>query len=293
MNQIDLNGKLKRFVVESGANFGRLSEAFGETQANLWRWLNGSGAVHLGLRQLENLALYLGVSAEELMKETWPIESWRSKVIEGPLYINEKYLVDAHSKVRSSAHINRFLAMRFGRARADSLLRKLGVHPSIYSMLDNRLSIDFFVDLLKIACEFGLPKSEIANLGCYMFLGLKNTPLAAEFSKAKSYFESYEVLGRSASRFDENFEYDLKVEPEGFVLKASPADHVKQRLKDHLLEFALLAEYRRTMMGWFSYLSGLAPLQTQMPRSVAYGDSYCEIRGQFPAENQARVRLIT
>lgn len=286
MNQIDLNRKLKRFVVESGANFGRLSEAFGETQTNLWRWLNGSGAVHLGLRQLENLASYVGASPAELLVGPWNIDSWRKNLIEGPLYLNEKYFLEAFSRARSSAHIVRYLALRLGRSRADEILRGMGVHPCIYSALDNRLSLDFFVDLLmRIELE-GVPEFEVTSLASYMFLGLQDTQLGDEFRRAKNYFECYEVLNRNFINFDENFSYELKLGPHGFLFRAMPADRLAKKIFEGQSRFKLLALYRHQMMGWFPYLSGLAPITTKMVKSLAYGDPFCEIKGEFPMENR-------
>jgi hypothetical protein len=277
-----IESRVRHFVYQSGIDFNRLGNALGETAKFVFRWWNRPHEQRLSSRHLANLSAYLGLSIEQLLDSNLAIEQLRQLFIDGPSNINERYFKDAYSNVRTTAHIVRYLSIRFGRARVDALLREMGVHPCIYASHDNKINIDFFLDLLEQARRIGLRDEEIHQLGCYMFLGVANTPLGQQFAAADNYIDSYQVLNRNFDNFDQNFIYKVELFDDGFEMRIEPGDVLAKKIYDGQSDCSTLALYRKYMMCWFPYLSGLSPLSGHLIKSMAYGDPHCVLRAYFP-----------
>ena len=101
------------------------------------------------------------------------------------------------------------------------ILRKLNISPLFYSNLDNKISINYFVDLLEILFENGMNQNELDNLAGVLFLGLEGTVLGNKFKKAQSYFECYEVLAQNIQLFDSNFDYQFELDKTQVLIKSN------------------------------------------------------------------------
>ncbi|MGE0763538.1 MAG: hypothetical protein AB7N80_09705 [Bdellovibrionales bacterium] len=284
--------QLRVFVVQSGIDFRTLGMAIGESTRFVMQWWNKHGEIWLSDRHIGNLSAFLDVTPEQLLTQQIPVEELRTRFIEGPTRIEERYFVNAFSKVRTTAHIVRYLSLRFGRANVDNLLRQMGVHPCIYSSLDNKINIDFFIQLLEKVKSLGLAPQEISQLGCYMFLGVSGTELGSQFAQARNYAESYQVLNSNFHNFDRNFIYDVHLDDEGFEMTIHPGEVLQKKIQDENTDCAMLALYRKYMMCWFPYLSGLPPVSGNLVKSLAYGDDHCVLRAKFPTP-QDRPRKAT
>lgn len=274
--------RIRIFVIRSGIDFGHLSQALGESLRFVMQWWNRPHELRLTDRHFANLAAFLDLPLEALLNDDLPIENLRQRFIEGPIHVNERYFVDAFSNVRTTAHIARYLSIRFGRARVDQVLRQMGVHPCVYSNLDNKINIDYFVDLLEAAKRMGLGQNEIHHLSSYMFLTMKNTEIGRQFAEASNYLECYGVLNRNFKNFDHNFIYDMSLHENGFTLAIRPGEVLARKIHDHEIDCTNLAIYRKIMACWFPYLSGLPPLLGKLNRSLAFGDDLCVIEAHFP-----------
>ncbi|MBX7232092.1 MAG: hypothetical protein K1X29_08405 [Bdellovibrionales bacterium] len=286
MNSLQEDKKIRELVSKIGVDFSTLSHATGQSKRDVFGWWNQPGIKILSPRHIENFAHYLSLTPEQIVSDQFDLNELRKKIILGPKIENEVYHLDAYSKVRTTAHIIKFLCFRFGQSKADQLLRHMGVHPCIYTLLDNKISIEFFTDLLSKIASLGLTEDEINHLSCYMFLTIEGTALGEKFSQAQNYFECYEIVNSSYDQFDHNFHYKMDLDQDGFKFYAYPGELLQKKIMERKINCTRLVFYRKTMLGWFPYLSGLAPLSVQLTKSIAFGDPFCLIEGSFPQQKK-------
>lgn len=277
--------KIRNFVAKSGIDFRILADALGESVKFVMHWWNQPDSFWLSDRQLNNLAAFLDMTLDQMITSELPIEELRKRFIAGPLAIEERYFKNAFSHARTTAHIVRYLAIRYGRNKVDALLRQMGVHPCLHASLDNKISIDFFIELLDHAKLLGLSKEEVHQLGCYMFLGVSGTKIGAQFASANNYADCFNILDQNFHNFDQNFIYKLTLSDKDFEMVIRPGEMLAKKIKDGDVDCSTLALYRRHMVCWFPYLSNLPPISTRLVKSLAYGDNHCVLRAEFPGYN--------
>ncbi len=283
-----IENQIRQFINHSGLGFEKLGQALSESPKFVLRWWNRPDELRLSDRHLANFATYLNTDLDTILQGKDSLEKLRLNFIEGPRHLNENYFEKAFSHVRTTAHIVRYLSIRFGRSKVDEALRNMGVHPCIYFDLNNKISIDYFVDLLEVAERMGLTPTEIRHLSSFMFLAMKDTELGLEFASARDYLECYDVLNRNFHNFDENFIYEMDLREDGFSLKIRPGEALERKIRNNLIDCTNLAIYRKIMVCWFPYLSGLAPLFGSLNKSLAFGDPFCVIEAKFPSKPSGR-----
>lgn len=283
--------KIKQFIQLSGLPLSQFAEIIGEKCPFALKWWNGFHRIQLSDRHIENFLFYFSSSAEEFFSYSFTelfIDRAREKFLKAPIQFNEKYFIEAESKVRTTAHIIKYLSYRYGRQKVDRILHSMHIHPSLFSNLDNKINIHFFLDLLQESKKLGLTDGEVHYLSTYLFLSLQNTNVGQIFNGASNHRECFDLLNQNWSHFDRNFEYQMELREDGFSLKMKPGDFLSQLMVDHKVDVKDLMFYRKNLACWFPYLAGLPPVSGTLKKSVAFGDVYCEIEAHFPELSQSK-----
>lgn len=276
-----IDDQIRRFIRESGIPLGTFAEAVGWKSYQAMEWWACRGQ-SLNYRNLESLAQFLGVSAENLVEGRYHINLIRKRIFKGPGVLPERYSEHASSYVRTLAHIIEYLSMLYGRHFTDRLLRDLNIHPLFFDNLENKISVTFYTDIFNKLSQMGVKDNEIASLACYIFLSLRDTKFGQKFRDAKNYQEFYALLGENAEKFETNFDYEVLVDSERVRIYAKPTDATSYLLGKSLGEFDRLFLYRKNVLGWFPTLSHLPPIIMKTPKCILKGDPYTLYEAKLP-----------
>lgn len=251
---------VRNFIVDIGLPLVKASEGLGVSSDDFMKWWAGTAPRTIKDKQLLSLAQYFTIDENQIINKSYDKNFVRSQFLTGSKLLPEKYAKNKFSYLRSSAHIIKFLNLTRGQAFSDMILRKMNVFPLIYDDLNNRISLNYFMDLLDTLAENGLTQIELDSLCCMLFLTLQHTPLGEKFRKARTYFECYEVVANNVHLFDNNFVYSFDLDNRGIKIQAflqyESHTHIQwtQGRMDRLLR------YRQILVGCYAYLSNLTPI---------------------------------
>lgn len=260
---------VRYLIYDVGLPLNKAPEALGLSSTEFMKWWADRTSSQITLRNLEQLGQYLNISEEQILNKTYDKDYVRSLILEGHSFLPEKYANNKYSCLRSSAHIFKYIARTRGQHFADQLMRRMRVSPLIYSNLDNKISLNYFVDLLDVLSENGFSQQEIDSLASVVFLSIEGTQLGEMFKKANNYFDCYGVLSASAEKFDSNFIYDFDINNTGVVIRAYIDYDKLGELNLSYEKIYRLLRYRRFLMGWFPYLSNLPPVYPEQIDSLS------------------------
>ncbi|MBL7557520.1 MAG: hypothetical protein JNM24_16950 [Bdellovibrionaceae bacterium] len=286
--------RLRAFIKDVGLPLNRAPEALGLSPLTFLDWWSGHRSRVIKKAQFVQLGQYLHINEDSILEGTYDKDFVRSILFSGDSVMPEKYTQNQFSYLRSSAHIFKFLTLKYGQHFSDMIMRKLNISPLIYSDLNNRISLNYFMDLLDILLEHGFKQEDLDQLACVMFLSLDQTPqMRADFSKARNYYECYEVVARTFKNLDNNFRLDLDLDRTRFNVTTfldydnhAHIDFSKRRI-DKILR------YRLILAGWFPYLSNLAPSMPEYEVSYTSDGIRCDYTFNFPEAEARQIHLVT
>jgi len=283
--------KVRQFIRDVGLPSHVAPKALGLKPSEYMAWMAGS-FIDITLKNIISLGQYLSIDEATIIEGSYDKNLVRSRLFEGIEILPEHYSQNQFSHVRSSAHILKYLALTKGQHYSDMILRKLSISPLLYSNLDNKISINYFMDLLDMLAQNGMSEMEIDNLAGVLFLTISKTSLGRRFQQATTYFECYGILSESSQLFDSNFTYNFdmdrkKVHIESFL---SFDKHFHMNWSQTRLQ--RLIRYRQILMGWFPYLSKLPPILPE--HKVEYSDTgvKCTYIINYDARNANSLLLI-
>lgn len=262
-HNLNYSDKLRAFIKDVGLPFNRAPEALGLKSSEFLNWWSGQSPEIIKYSQLSSLGDFLSIDENQILNSNYNKELIRSRLFENPLTLPEKYLQNQYSYLRSSAHIIKFLTLNRGQHFSDMIMKKMNVSPLIYSDHNNKISLNYFIDLLEILSANGLAQSELDQLACVLFLSLGNTSLGHKFKKAKNYYECYEVLANNIQLFDSNFSYSFELDKKRFIANVKMDYDQHGHIKWRTINVQRLFRYRLYFVTWFPYLSNLSPIYPQ------------------------------
>ncbi|MBC7465664.1 MAG: hypothetical protein H7256_06685 [Bdellovibrio sp.] len=252
--------KIKHFIKDVGLPLNQAPEALGMTASDFMAWWSGFNPKAMRTQQVIQLGQFFNIHEDDILSGTYDKEFVRSVLFLGVEAVPERYSQYQFSFLRSSAHIIKFLTLTRGQHFSDMIMRKMNVSPLIYSSFDNKISLNYFVDLLEILASNGLKQDELDNLACVLFLTLSRTALGQKFKAAKTYFDCYSVLAENVHLFDTNFNYKFDLDRSQVRIETSLVYENHPHLNWSLARMDRLMRYRQIMMGWFPFLSKLPPI---------------------------------
>lgn len=255
-------GRIRTFIFDVGLSFNLAPEALGMKASDFMKWIAGHDIL-IDRSHLANLSQYLNLNEESIMNGSYDKDLVRRRLFESPEILPEKYSQNQFSCVRSSAHIIKYLTLTRGQHFSDHLLRSLNISPLIYSNLDNRISFNYFVDLMDALVKSGLSQTELDSLCGMLFLGIEGTLLGDKFKRARNYYESYEVVTQNINLFDSNFEYTFELQRNQLLIRSKFLFDKHFHENWSVERILRLERYRHLLTGWFPFLSKLPPLVPQ------------------------------
>ncbi|MCH2533558.1 MAG: hypothetical protein MK008_03850 [Bdellovibrionales bacterium] len=193
----------------------------------------------------------------------------------------EKYKEYSYSKTRTSAHILKYLSLTRGQHFSDDLIQSFNISPTFFDSLDNEINLVFFIELLEKVKPL-ISQKEYNQLGCLLFLGIKNSTLGKEFASKNNYYSCYNTLIKNLNLFDNNFIYNTQLTPEKLIFQARLNNENIEPLNIDNQRLSNITFYRKTLLEWIPYLSELAPLQSKINKCITQGDSYTEYEFELP-----------
>lgn len=266
---ISKSEKVRHFIKDVGLPLNQAPEALGVSASDFMSWWAGRNPKLVKMRQLIQLGQFFNIDENEIISGTYDKDFVRSVLFLGDSALPERYSQNQFSFLRSSAHIVKFLTMTRGQHFSDMIMRKLNISPIIYGDLNNKISLNYFTDLLEVLHQNGLTQSELDNLACVLFLSLGGTQLGEKFKKAKNYYECYEVLANNVHLFDSNFEYSFELDRTKLQITASLDFDKHSHVEWSYGRMERLLRYRQILIGWYSFLSKLPPIFPEV--KVEYG----------------------
>jgi len=252
--------KIRHFIKDVGLPLNKAPEALGVTATDFLSWWSGYKPNLLRQRQLIQLGQFFNIDENQIVGGTYDKDFVRSVLFHGDAVLPERYSQNQFSYLRSSAHIMKFLTMTRGQYFSDMIMRKMNISPLIYNNFDNKISLNYFVDLLEMLAQHGLSQEEIDNLSCVLFLSISKTTLGERFRTAKTYYDCYTILAACAHLFDSNFVYSFELDRRQCYLKAFLPYDNHSHIDWSVAKMERLLRYRQILMGWFPYLSKLPPI---------------------------------
>ncbi|MEK6628994.1 MAG: hypothetical protein AABY53_10240 [Bdellovibrionota bacterium] len=255
--------QVRSFIKDIGLPLNRAPEALGVKSSDFLSWWSGHQPQLIESKQLISLGRFLNIDEDQIVTGTYDKTHVRAVLFGGPLVLPDKYSKNQFSYLRSSAHVIKFLTLTRGQHFSDMIMRKLNVSPLIYSDQNNKISLNYFMDLLELLSQNGLTQDELDSLACVLFLSLGETTLGKKFKNAKTYYECYEILAQNIHLFDSNFDYSFELDQVRCKISAnlhfdnhSHIDWAKARVNK-------LFRYRIFFVAWLPYLAKLSPVFPQ------------------------------
>ena len=287
------SNQLRLFIRDVGLPLSTVPKAIGLKSSDFMEWWAGRNEKLVTYQQLVSLGQYLNINEDSILDQSYDKNFIRSVLFSDSIVLPEKYSKNSFSCLRTSVHIQKYLTLTRGQHFCDKIMRSLNVSPLVYSNLEDKISLNYFIDLLDILSENSISPEELDSLACVVFLGIGSTQLGEQFKKTKNYYECYELLANSAHLFDSNFLYTVDISPKEVVIDAYlPFDR-----HDHILwpkvKMEKLFRYRQLLMGWFPFLANLAPILPEC--KIVYTSNGVSTRDKIniPTEQTKQIFLLS
>lgn len=285
-DNILISKAVRHLIGSVGLPLGQSAEALGMTPSEFMEWWSLEHQP-LEYSHLHNLSQYLHIDDDSIVSGNLEYSLVRQRIFSSDLALPKRYQECAFSFTRSTAHIIKYLQVSRGQHFSDRIVQNLNVNPRLFESLDNKISILFFIDLMRIlVAEPSVTKDEFDFLSSTIFLTLSETSLGHQFKEQSTYYDCYRVLVENLHLFDNNFIYTPQLNKNSFVFIAR-LNHERigpLNLKPENIQHIL--QYKKRLIGWFPYLSNLAPLTVCERRCITRGDAWIEQVVEFPREER-------
>lgn len=267
----DLNSGLRRLTLEHGVPLRKLAEKLDISYAECLDWWSDR-SLTLPLSKIRNLVWTAGATDDDLVYGRISKSTVDTAIMDYPERINPKYLRYALSYTMSSKHIVEFMDLRYGSFITKGILFKLGVHPDYFRSTQNRISIEFFEDLLKEFIALGNSFDDIRILSKCMFLTTEEDPNGRRlFRKCSRYRDAFQVIAESTASFDENFTYKFEIYSNKVRITSKPTERLVEATKNPRYGSKELYHYRSKVFGDMVSLCGLPALEMSVARCIQNG----------------------
>lgn len=231
------------------------------------------------------LSNFLGMNEHELYLGGYDKKLARKRVLGDSKSLPERYQVNQHSFIRTSAHIIEYLKLTRGQAWVDQILASLNMPLRAYENPDMKINLTYFADLLSALAKNGFSQNELDTLSSVIFLGLKKTELGKKLSMSESSHDVYKTLADSYHYFDSNFEYKSSFIGKKYILKTTLPLDQHSLLVENPEDVARLMRYRHILLAWFPYLAGLPPVfssvDSQLSKGILRNEYVFEMKPRF------------
>lgn len=288
---ISNNKGIRQLILKTGLPLNKAPEALGMSSAEFMRWWSSCGAVGESRAQVISLAQYLDISEDQILLGDYDLNLLRSRIFTDPFTLPKKYSANQFSYLRSSAHIYRYLVLTRGQHFADSLARKLNISPLLYQNLDNRISLNYFLDLLDLLKSNGFKQQELDTLAGVLFLGLAESNLFTQFKNSKDYYECYSTLAKNLKMFDENFIYHSDLDKKQYRMTSFLPKEKHNHFAWSVAQINGLLRYRQLLAGWFPYLCGLSPIMPKVSHEFSPDGIKTTYLVTFPSAHTSQLSL--
>lgn len=263
---------LYSFIVDVGFPLNKAPVALSLSSTDFLNWWSrNSEYKFIKNKNISSMAQYLSIDESLIFQGNYNKELIRKRLFENPIEIPNQYANNSFSFLRSSAHIVKYITLLKGQHNADKILRKLNISPLIYTNLDNKINIKYFIDLLEILHQNGFMQDDLDTMASLILMGIQGSGLHKEYLKAKNYYDCYCTFAKTINQLESNFEYSADISRKQFRLTT----HFYFDKHDKLVQntsFDRLLRYRQLFLGWIPRLSNLHPL---LPRTeVVATDNY-------------------
>lgn len=255
---------LYSFIVDVGFPLNKAPVALSLSSSEFLTWWSRNSEYKcITNKNISSMAQYLSIDENLIFQGNYNKDLIRKRLFENPIEIPNQYLTNSFSFLRSSAHIVKYITLIKGQHHADKILRKLNISPLIYSNLDNKINIKYFIDLLETLHQNGFNQDDLDTLASLILMGIQGSGLHKEYLKAKSYYDCYCTFAKTINQLESNFEYSADISRSHFRLTT----HFYFDKHDGLApntSFDRLLRYRQLFLGWIPRLSNLHPF---LPRT--------------------------
>lgn len=255
---------IRQLILDTGLPLNKAPDALGMSSSDFLKWWSAKGEIKTSNPNLKVFAQFFGITEEQIINGKYDPNVLRKRLFHDPLTLPEKYSINQFSFVRTSVHIFKYLVISRGQHFADSIAYQLNVSPLIYQNLNNRISLNYFIDLLDILESNGFSQKELDTLSGLLFLGIADSELFTDFKKSANYLECYTTLAKNLDLFDQNFVYHSEIRKDQYIMTALLPFDNHNHFKWVDSKIKKLQRYRQLLLGWFPYLCGLPPLIPQV-----------------------------
>lgn len=281
-NLVAKSESVRQLILDTGLPLNRAPDALGMTSSDFMQWWSSKGKLKSQDLKFKEFAQFFGITEDQILSRNYDPGLLRSRIFQNPLSLPEKYSVNQFSFVRTSAHIFKYLILTRGQHFADTIAFKLNISPLLYQNLNNRISLNYFLDLLEMLEKHGFTQKELDTLSGVLFLGLAESDLFNEFKKSTSYYECYETLANNLKMFDQNFIYESELDRSKYVMKTLLPYENHNHFRWSEAQINKLHRYRQLLVGWFPYLCGLPPVIPKVSHKLVPEGIQTECAVTFP-----------
>lgn len=252
--------RLRELIGELGLPLKCLPDILELSSENCLSWWSQKKSIPLKLEHFQRLESLVGISENSLRSGVYDLELARKRVSDNSLILPERYCTNQNSFLRTSFHIIKYLILTRGQSFADQILYNMNVSPLIYSNLDTKVNLTYFMDLLDTLSKAGLSNLEMDSLSSVMFLSMHETKIGQIIGQGNNAHDVYSLLSKNFEYFDTNFEYKSKFIGNSYILETElPLSKHTILAQAHESTLRLM-RYRQILLAWFPYLTGGTPI---------------------------------
>ncbi len=277
-----LDQRFRELIKKAGLPLKGVAQALDISVSDCWEWWMGRKSLP-NYSKLKNLESEWTLKLEALATGETNLQTIRQKVFGPSKILPEKYAKHALSYVSSSRHILEVIRMQHGAQSVSHMLLQLGINPTYFDDINNRISLEFFEDALEYFLNLGYKWRDFDWLSKALFLTVEETELKRMFPVCSSYEEAYELIRKSTGRFDRNFDYHFSLSDKGLSLLCRPSDELVEATNSKCYGSRDLYKYRAYLFGNMPDLCGLDPLPVRVMSCISQGASFCHYDIKFPA----------
>lgn len=204
-------------------------------------------------------------------------------------YIPDRYAESAFSKRRAALPVLTFLQKRYGDYTLDRHLRHFQVRREAFSQHDERINIQFLVDLCSHLNRLGFSESDFIDIGRFSVDANRGGAIEKAFQALRTPGSFYEELVDGlVNRYDENWNYSLqRLTSDVASVRLTQRPEVSEAMKTDKMGSALLCSLKGGVGASLLGFKHLPHAQVQHTRCIHRGDSECLYEFDFTEANRA------
>jgi hypothetical protein len=199
------------------------------------------------------------------------------------IYIPERYTVGAYSRRRTMRYLLEYVETHLGIDERSRIMRQLQVPERALDLLDEKININFAVDLMKELAQRGAPTDFFRGMGSYSIRKTKNLPFAAELAASRTVMELYENYVEDKVKWlEKNSVYKyIAIDGESFIIEARNNEEVIDSLKDKKYGSRQACEYKIGVMTHIAEYAGFPAVRAEKLQCIHQGDECCRWIARF------------